>query len=92
MPLQRRLPKRGFKNPFRIEYEVVNVRDLNRFEPETVVTVALLREARLVRRRGRPVKILGEGDLDRPLVVQAQAFSRQAKEKIEAAHGRAEVI
>ncbi|MCL6562235.1 MAG: 50S ribosomal protein L15 [Firmicutes bacterium] len=91
MPLYRRLPKRGFINPFRVEYEVVNVQDLNRFEPGTEVTPELLREARLVR-RPLPVKILGEGELDRPLVVRAQAFSKSAREKIEAAQGRAEVI
>jgi large subunit ribosomal protein L15 len=91
MPLQRRLPKRGFVNPFRVEYEVVNLGDLNRFEAGTEVTPALLKAARLVR-RNRPVKILGEGTLDRALVVRAQAFSKSAVEKIEAAQGRAEVI
>lgn len=91
MPLQRRLPKRGFKNPFRVEYEVVNVESLNKFEPDTVVTVDLLKEHRLVR-RNKPVKILGDGDIDRALVVQANAFSKSAKEKIEAASGRAEVV
>jgi large subunit ribosomal protein L15 len=91
MPLQRRLPKRGFVNPFRVEYEVVNVGDLNRFEANTVVTVELLKERRLVR-RNKPVKVLGEGALDRPLIVQVSAFSKSAKEKIEAVSGRAEVI
>lgn len=91
MPLQRRLPKRGFKNPFRVEFEVVNLGDLNQFEPQTVVTVQLLKERRLVR-QNRPVKILGDGEIDRALVVQAQAFSKSAKEKIEAAAGRAEVV
>ena len=91
MPLQRRLPKRGFKNPFRVEYEVVNLGDLNRFEPDTVVTVDLLKRHRLVR-RNLPVKILGDGAIDRALVVQANAFSQSAKEKIEAASGRAEVV
>ena len=91
MPLQRRLPKRGFKNPFRVEYEVVNVQSLNQFEADTVVTVTLLKKHRLVR-RNLPVKILGDGVLDRALVVQANAFSKSAKEKIEAASGRAEVV
>ncbi|MCL4319045.1 MAG: 50S ribosomal protein L15 [Firmicutes bacterium] len=91
MPLQRRLPKRGFVNPFRVEYEVVNVGDLNRFEANTVVTIELLKERRLVR-RNKPVKVLGEGALDRPLIVQVSAFSKSAKEKIEAVSGRAEVI
>ncbi|MCL4495584.1 MAG: 50S ribosomal protein L15 [Firmicutes bacterium] len=91
MPLQRRLPKRGFVNPFRVEYEIVNVGDLNQFEANTVVTVGLLKERRLVR-RNKPVKVLGEGALDRPLTVQVNAFSKSAKEKIEAVSGRAEVI
>jgi large subunit ribosomal protein L15 len=91
MPLVRRLPKRGFKNPFRVEYEVVNVGQLNIFEPGTEVTPELLRQRRLVR-RDLPVKILGEGELDRPLTVRAQAFSASAREKIQAASGTAEVI
>ncbi|MCL5115652.1 MAG: 50S ribosomal protein L15 [Firmicutes bacterium] len=91
MPLQRRLPKRGFKNPFRVEYEVVNLGDLNQFAPDTVVTVDMLKKARLVR-RNLPVKILGDGEIDRALTVQVNAFSKSAKEKIEAASGRAEVI
>lgn len=91
MPLQRRLPKRGFINPFRVEYEVVNLGDLNRFEPGTEVTPALLWEVRLVRRH-LPIKILGDGEMDRPLVVRAQKFSKTAVAKIEAAQGRVEVI
>lgn len=91
MPLQRRLPKRGFKNPFRKEYELVNVEMLNRFDADTVVTLELLKETRLVR-RDLPVKILGDGDITRALVVQANAFSKSAKAKIEAASGRAEVV
>ncbi|PSR21385.1 MAG: 50S ribosomal protein L15 [Sulfobacillus acidophilus] len=91
MPLQRRLPKRGFKNPFRVEFEVVNLQQLNGFEADTVVTIDLMRQHRLIR-RNLPVKILGDGSLDRALVVQANAFSKSAKEKIEAASGRAEVV
>lgn len=90
MPLIRRLPIRGFQNPFRVEYEVVNVGQLNVFPAGTDVTTDLLRERRLVR-RPLPVKILGDGDLDRALVVHAQKFSGTAREKIEAAQGRAEV-
>lgn len=91
MPLQRRLPKRGFVNPFRVEYEVVNLGALTIFEPNTTVTIELLKERRLVR-RNLPVKVLGEGELDRALVVQVNAYSKSAKEKIEALSGRAEVI
>ena len=91
MPLQRRLPKRGFTNPFRVEYEVVNIGDLTIFEPGTVVTIAMLKAHRLVR-RDLPVKILGDGDLDRALVVQANRFSKSAKEKLQAVSGRAEEV
>lgn len=91
MPLQRRLPKRGFKNPFRVEYEVVNLGDLNQFDPNTEVTIDLLKARRLVR-QDRPVKVLGDGEIDRPLVVRVNAYSKTAVAKIEAASGRAEVI
>lgn len=90
MPLTRRLPKRGFKNPFRVEFEVVNVGQLNLFDPGTEVTTDLLKARRLVR-TNLPVKILGEGELDRSLTVKAQAFSKSAIAKIEAAQGKAEV-
>jgi large subunit ribosomal protein L15 len=90
MPLVRRLPKRGFQNPFRVEFEVVNVGQLNIFEPGSEVTIEALKARRLVR-RDLPVKILGEGDLDRPLTVHAHKFSKQAQAKIEAAQGKAEV-
>lgn len=91
-PLQRRLPKRGFKNPFKKVYAVVNLDDLNRFEAGTVVTPELLRERRLVRGRFDGVKVLGDGELNVSLQVQAHAFSKAAVEKIEAAGGKAEVI
>lgn len=91
MPLQRRLPKRGFHNPFRVEYEVVNVRDLARVEGEEA-NPETLRGAGLVRRGDRPVKVLGAGELERKLVVRAHAFSASAREKIEKAGGRAEGI
>ena len=90
MPLQRRLPKRGFKNPFRKEYEAVNVRDLNKIEAETV-TPALLKELRLVQ-GNKPVKILGSGSISRKVTVQAHAFSASAREKIEAAGGTVELL
>jgi large subunit ribosomal protein L15 len=86
LPLVRRMAyKRGFRNPFRVDYEEVNVRDLARF-PAGDVTVAMLREARLVR-TSRPVKVLGEGELDAALTVEADAFSTSARTKIEAAGG-----
>ena len=90
MPLHRRLPKRGFHNPFHTEYQVVNVRDLAKLEGE--VTPESLRSKRLISSQGRPVKILGEGELEKALVVRAHAFSESAKKKIEAAGGSAHLI
>jgi large subunit ribosomal protein L15 len=92
MPLQRRLPKRGFKNPFRKVFQVVNLGDLNRFDAGSVVDPQVLGERGLIRRADRPVKILSRGELDRALTVKAQAFSQKARQKIEAAGGRAELI
>lgn len=90
-PLVRRLPKRGFNNVFREAFEVVNVGELERFAPETVVTAELLRQERLVRRPGR-IKVLGEGELTKALTVQVDAVSKSAAEKIAQAGGRVEVI
>src|SRR6185369_9092621 len=92
MPLQRRLPKRGFHNIFRREYAVVNLVRLDAvFESGAVVDTAALVERGLVR-RGQPVKILGQGELTKPLTVKAHAFSESAKTRITAAGGSAEVI
>ncbi len=92
MPLQRRLPKRGFKNPFRKEWSVVNLGDLTAFPDGAVVDVESLQSSGLVKKVVFGVKILGEGEVSRPLTVRAQAFSLSAKKKIEAAGGKAEVI
>ena len=92
MPLQRRLPKRGFKNPFRKEWSVVNLRDLSDFPEGAVVDVESLRSSGLVKKVAFGVKILGEGEMSRPLTVRAHAFSLSARKKIEAAGGKAEVI
>ncbi len=91
MPLARRLPKRGFTNPNRVEYEVVNLKDLARFESGAVVDVDSLRAARMIRRR-RPVKVLGSGKLEQAVTVRAHAFSASAKAGIEAAGGTAEIV
>lgn len=92
-PLFRQLPKRGFSNKrFKVEYAIVNVSDLNRFDDKTVVTKALLKEVGLVNKELAGVKILGNGDLEKSLTVQADKFSNSAKEKIEAKGGKAEVI
>ena len=87
MPLQRRVPKVGFHNPFRKEYAYVNVSELNRFEDGTEITPALLLEQGLIKKLQDGVKILGKGDLERKLVVVAHKVTRGAREKIEAAGG-----
>jgi len=92
-PLVRRVPKRGFNNRFRKEYAVVNVAALaERFEDGAAVTPESLSERGLLKGRDRKVKILGDGELSRPLEVRAHAFSRSAVAKIEAAGGKVEVL
>ena len=92
MPLIRRLPKRGFFNFARKEFEVVNVKELNLFAAQTVVDLSLLAERGLVRGKREWVKILGEGDLKVPLTVRAHRFSQSAPKKITEAGGKFEVI
>ena len=92
MPLWRRLPKRGFKNVNRVEYATVNVGDLSRFDENTVVTPALLKEVGLVRKEFAGVKVLGAGKLEKKLIVQAHKFSKSAEEAINNAGGKAELI
>jgi large subunit ribosomal protein L15 len=93
MPLHRRIPKRGFHNPFRVAYEVVNLDALqNRFDAGTVVTPELLRELRLIKGLDRPVKVLARGEISKTLTVRAHKFSGKAAEKIVAAGGAAEVL
>jgi large subunit ribosomal protein L15 len=92
MPLHRRVPKRGFHNPFRVEYEVVNLDAIaERFEAGTDVTPELLREHGLVGRTGG-IKILARGDIGKKLTIRAHKFSGKAAEKIAAAGGTAEVL
>lgn len=92
MPLIRRIPKRGFHNIFRTEYTVVNLKMLTRFEGQEDITPQRLREAGLVKSRNARIKILGEGELTRPLVIQAHRFSQSAIGKIQKAGGKAEVL
>src|SRR5206468_673660 len=93
MPLHRRVPKRGFHNPFRVEYEVVNLDTIEaRFDAGTVVTPELLREHRLVQSADKPVKVLGRGEIAKKLTVRAHKFSGKAAEKIAAAGGAAESL
>jgi len=91
MPLQRRVPKRGFKNPFRREYEVVNLGDLDRIKGSDVSKEALA-EAGLIRSVNADVKILGNGMLEKSVNVTVEAFSATAREAIEAAGGSCTVI
>lgn len=90
MPLQRRLPKRGFTNIFKIEYQIVNVGDLNSFESQTVVTPSVLQEAGKIRSSRKPVKVLGEGDLSVSLTIKADKLSQGARQKIVDAGGNVE--
>lgn len=92
MPLIRRVPKRGFTNPTRKEYALVNIETLNRFEAGTEVTPELLLETRVIRKLNSGVKILGQGKLENKLTVKAHKFSASAKEAIESAGGNIEVI
>ena len=93
MPLVRRIPKRGFTNIFRLEFQVVNLRDLDRsFADGEAVSVEALVEKGLVRGGKRPVKVLGDGDLTKKLTVQVHKFSASAKAGIEKAGGSCEVV
>lgn len=92
MPLQRRLPKRGFYNLFKKEYALVNVSSLEKFEAGSVITPEELVKSGMVKKIIHGVKILGDGDLHKALTVKAHKFSSSATEKIRAAGGKAEVI
>jgi large subunit ribosomal protein L15 len=93
MPLHRRVPKRGFHNPFRVEYAVVNLDTLGeRFAAGTVVTLELLREQGIVQGPERPLKVLGRGELKHALTVHAHKFSGSAAEKIAKAGGKTETV
>ncbi len=92
LPLYRKLPKRGFKNRFAVNYAIVNVSALNKFEDGAVVDLEALLAAKLVRKELDGLKILGEGELTKKLTVKANVFSASAKEKIEAAGGKTEEV
>jgi len=91
MPLSRRLPKRGFRNLFRTEYEVVNLKSLEKFSTGTIVDVAALQNSGLVRGK-KKVKVLADGELSKILTVKVHAFSEKAREKITALGGSIEVV
>lgn len=90
MPLARRLPKRGFHNPFRTEFAVVNLKALAVLGQD--VTPQVLYEKRIVKKQSMPIKILGVGELDKPMTIEAHKFSQSALRKIEQAGGQAKVI
>ena len=93
LPLYRRLPKRGFSNAmFKKVYAVINVSDLNMFDEGTVVTPELLKEMGIIKNALSGIKVLGNGEIEKKLEVRAHKFSETAKQKIEAAGGKAEVM
>ncbi len=92
MPLQRRIPKRGFTNIFRKEYAIVNLSDLSRFSGADPVTPELLRQNGMVNDIKDGLKVLGTGELKQKMTIRAHKFSKSALEKIQAAGGKAEVI
>lgn len=92
MPLQRRVPKRGFNNIFATKYAIVNVSDLEAFDADAVVDAKALQDKGLVKKVYDGVKVLGNGTISKAVTVKASAFSESAKAKIEAAGGKAEVI
>jgi large subunit ribosomal protein L15 len=92
MPLQRRLPKRGFNNIFKKSYSIVNIKDLSRFAPNSSIDSESLRKAGLVKKERDGIKLLGNGEISHPLVIQVHKVSKTAKEKIEASGGKVEVL
>ena len=91
LPLYRKLPKRGFHNKFAVNYAIVNVEELNRYEDGAIVDVNTLLADRVIRKSLDGLKVLGNGELTKKLTVKAAVFSATAKEKIEAAGGKTEV-
>lgn len=93
LPLSKALPKiRGFTNVFRKEYQVVNLSQLTGLPGEREITAQVLAEAGLVKSVKKPVKVLGRGEIDRPLIIEAHRFSKSARGKIEAAGGSARAV
>ena len=92
-PLTRRIPKRGFISPFRIEYQIVNVGAINKLNVgDKEITVDVLHDQGLIHGKDLPVKVLGEGEFTKAFTIKAHSFSKSAKEKIEKAKGKAEVV
>ncbi|MCA9461063.1 MAG: 50S ribosomal protein L15 [Nitrospira sp.] len=92
IPLVRRLPKRGFNNVFKVEYVVVNLKKLASLQDVDTITPAILKQKNIIKGRNPLVKILGVGEVGRPMIIEAHCFSESAKEKIEKSGGQARVI
>ncbi|MDP2755012.1 MAG: 50S ribosomal protein L15 [Nitrospirota bacterium] len=92
MPLQRRLPKRGFKNRFKIEYAAINLKNISKIEGLDIITPEVLFERGLIKDLKDGIKVLGDGEIQGPLTIKADAFSASALAKIAAAGGKAEII
>lgn len=92
MPLQRRLPKRGFTNIFKKQYTLININNLNRFEPETILDMEALKKAGFVKSVKDEIKLLGAGEISHALVIKVHKVSKTAWEKIEAAGGKVEIL
>lgn len=91
-PLFRRLPKRGFNNPFKKEYTIINIKDIAEFDKGTIINVEKLKEVGLMKKNAQSVKVLGDGEIKNPLTVIAHKFSKGAIEKIKAAGGEVKVL
>jgi len=92
MPLQRRLPKRGFKNHFAVEFAIINLKDINALKGIDIITPESLLEKGVIKDLKSGLKVLGEGEIQRPITIKADAFSASALAKIAAAGGKAEVV
>jgi large subunit ribosomal protein L15 len=92
MPLIRRLPKRGFTNVFKKRYATINIRDLNRFESGSTVDADILLKSGLIKRLENGIKVLGQGEITRPLILRVSKITRGARRKIEEAGGNIEVV
>lgn len=92
MPLQRRLPKRGFTNIFKEQYDIINIKDLNRFAQNSSLDMDALKEAGLIKRKKNGIKLLGSGEISYPLTIKVHKASKSAREKIESAGGKIEII
>lgn len=92
MPLQRRVPKRGFHNIFKTVYQILNVDDLKRFPADAEVGAKELRDAGLVKKRDVKIKLLGRGEIDRPLKISVHACTKSARERVEKAGGQIQII